>query len=354
MNVKRIAVLVGKEFRYGSKNTIFFFAVIVPVVLSLVISLMVGTLFAGRPRLGVADQGQSRLVANLSEVAYLSLREYDSAAVLREDVARGALDMGIVLPANLDADLQRGATPILDLYTWGESLLKHRTTLGVTLIRQVITLSGMETLVETNTVLLGEAPSVPWDVRLFPLVVIMTIVLGGTMVPATYIIQEKQKRTLQALLVTPVSMGEAMTAKGIAGVLLSVIMGVMILTINGAWGGQPVLLLVLLVLSAILAAAGGVILGLLVGDISTLFTALKSIGILLYAPAIIYIFPEVPAWIRQVFPTYYMIGPIVEVSMNNAGWGEIYLDVIILCILIGVTIAAAAVIMQRVTHSGNH
>jgi hypothetical protein len=49
--------LVSKEFRYGSKNTIFFFAVIVPVALSLVISLLVGTLFAGRPRLGVADLG---------------------------------------------------------------------------------------------------------------------------------------------------------------------------------------------------------------------------------------------------------------------------------------------------------
>ena len=352
MNVKRIAVLVGKEFRYGSKNTIFFFAVIVPVAMSLIISLLVGTLFAGRPRLGVADLGQSRLVESLSELEYIILREYDSSGSLREDVARGALDMGIVLPANLDAELQGGATPILDLYTWGESLLKHRTTLGVTLVRQVITLAGMDTLVETNTILLGDAPSVPWNVRLFPLVVIMTVVLGGTMVPATFIVQEKQKRTLQALLVTPVSMGEAMAAKGIAGVLLSVFMGMMILTINGAWGGQPFLLLTLLVLSAMMAAAGGVILGLLVRDISTLFTAIKSIGILLYAPAIIYIFPEVPAWIRQIFPTYYMIGPIVEVSMNNAGWGEIALDVIILCILIALTIAVAALVMRRTKQVG--
>lgn len=353
MNVKRIAVLVGKEFRYGSKNTIFFFAVIVPVVLSLIISLMVGTLFAGRPRLGVADLGQSRLVENLSSLEYIILREYDSADTLREDVARGALDMGIVLPANLDAEVERGDTPILDLYTWGESLLKHRTTLGATLVRQVITLSGMDTLVETNTILLGDAPNVPWDVRLFPLIVIMTIVLGGTMVPATFIVQEKQKRTLQALLVTPVSPGEALAAKGIAGVLLTVFMGVMILTINSAWGCQPVLLFTLLVLSAMMASAGGVILGLLVKDISTLFTAIKSIGILLYAPAIIYIFPEVPAWIRQVFPTYYMIGPIVEVSMNNAGWGEIALDVIILCVLIAVTIGVAAVIMRRSKLAGN-
>jgi ABC-2 type transport system permease protein len=69
---------------------------------------------------------------------------------------------------------------------------------------------------------------------------------------------------------------------------------------------------------------------------------------LLYAPAIVYLFPEVPAWISRVFPTYYMIGPIVEVSLNNAGWGEIYPDVIILCILIAVLIAVTALILRRI------
>jgi ABC-2 type transport system permease protein len=348
MNIKRIAILVSKEFRYGSKNTIFFFAVIVPIALSLFISLLVGTLFAGRPRLGVADLGESQLVQNLSGLDYIRLREYNSSDELREDVARGALDMGLVLPAAFDADLQAGETPTLDVYTWGESLLKHRTTLGATLVRESIALAGYEVPVETNIILLGEEASVPWDVRLFPLVVIMTIVLGGTMVPATFVVQEKEKRTLQALLVTPVSLGEAMAAKGLAGVIISLVMGVIILTINGAWGGQPLTLLILLILSATMASAGGIILGLLVMDFTTLFTAIKSIGILLYAPAIIYIFPEVPAWIRRVFPTYYMIGPIVEVSLNNAGWGQIYPDVIILCVLIAVTVGIAALILRRI------
>jgi ABC-2 type transport system permease protein len=352
MNLKRIAVLVSKEFRYSTKNMVIFFAIIVPVVLSLMISLMVGTLFAGRPRLGIADLGESRLVENMSEMDYIRLRIYQDPAVLYEDVSIGALDMGIVLPDDFDNALQRGDTPHLELYTWGESLLRHRTTLGATLVRQVIALSGMESPVETQTILLGDAPSVPWDVRLFPLVMIMTIVLGGTMVPATFIVQEKQKRTLQALLVSPVTPGEAMTAKGIAGVLISILMGVIILTLNAAWSGRPLLMLILLVLSAMMASAGGVILGMRVKDISTLFTAIKSIGILLYAPAIIYIFPEVPSWIMRVFPTYYMIGPIVEVSLNNAGWGVIAVDVLILCTLIIGMVAAAALLVRRIKLAG--
>ena len=345
MNLKRLAVLVSKEIRYSAKNMVFFFAIIVPVVLSLVISLMVGT--AGRPRLGVADLGESRLVDNLSALDYIRLRVYQTPNALYEDVSIGALDMGIVLPADFDTALQHGATPYLDLYTWGESLLSHRTTLGGTLVRQVLLLTGTDSLVETETILLGDAPSIPWDIRLFPLIVIMTIVLGGTMLPATIIVQEKQKRTLQAVLVTPVTPVEAMAAKGIAGVLITIVMGLIILTLNNAWGGRPLLLLILLILSAMMAAIGGVIIGILIKDISTLFTAIKSIGILLYAPAILYIFPELPAWIRQIFPTYYMIGPIVEVSLNNAGWGEIAIDVLILCLIIIALLAAVALILKR-------
>ncbi len=346
MNLKRIIVLVSKEFRYGSKNMVFFFAIIVPVVLSLAISLMVGT--AGRPRLGVVDLGDSRLVENLFGLDYIRLRVYQTPDALYDDVSIGALDMGIVLPSGFDSALQQGATPNLDLYTWGESLLSDRTTLGGTLVRQLILLSGTDSPVETNTILLGEAPSIPWDIRLFPILMVATIALGGLMVPATFIVEEKQKRTMQAILITPVTTGEVIIAKGVAGAMISIVMGVIILTINNAWGARPLILLILLVLSALLATTGGLIIGILIKDINTLFTAIKSIGILLYAPAILYLFPEVPSWIRQIFPSYYMIGPIVEVSLNNAGWGDIAVDVIILFLLIVVMIVMINMILRRV------
>lgn len=347
MKLKRIAVLVSKEFIFGPKNLIFIFAVVIPVLLSLFISLMVGSLFAGKPRLGIVDQGQSQLVENLTKLDYLIVREYNTPTTLREDVGRGALDMGVVLPVGFDTDLRSDAKPRLELFVWGESLLKHRTLLGVTLVQQSIDLAGQTLSIKTNTIRLGEEASVPWDVRLFPLVVIMTIILGGMMVPATFIVDEKQKHTLQALIVTPVSLGEVLAAKGITGVLISVVMGSVILTINRAWGSHPMLMISLLVLSAMLAAAGGVILGILVKDISTLFTAIKSIGILIYAPAFIYIFPQIPEWVGHIFPTYYMIGPIVEVSLNHASWREVATDMVILCSLIVLTVVAAILIAKH-------
>jgi len=352
MKLRRIAVLVGKEYLYGSKSLIFVFALGVPLLLSLLISLMVGTIFSGKPRMGIADLGQSQLPGKIARLDYLVVKTYNSAETLKEDVARGAMDLGVVLAAGFDADLRGGAATGLDVYLWGESLLKHRTLLGVTLIRQIIELAGRDVPVETITTLLGEEANIPWDVRLFPLIVIITIIMGGTMIPATAMVEEKQKRTLTALTITPASLSEVLTAKGIAGGPLSVFMGIVLLTINRAFGVQPGLMILMVVLAATEAAIFGVILGTLMKDINTLFTAVKSMGIFLYAPAIVYLFPQIPEWVARIFPTYYMIGPIVNMSLHNAVWRDIATDVFVLCGLIVVTIVVASFLARRAQSNG--
>jgi ABC-2 type transport system permease protein len=340
MNLNRIFTLVRKEFVYGSKNFIFVMALVTPVLLTLVISLLVGTLFSGKPRLGIFDQGSSQLTVKMSGQDYLLTEIYSSEEQLHSDVERGALDMGLILPLDFDSQLQAGSATSMDLLIWGESLLKHRTLLAVSLIRQIIDVAGREIPVNAELVLLGEEANIPWDVRLFPLVVILTIFLGGMMVPATSLVEEKVKRTYRALLTTPASLVDILTAKGLTGVILALFSGVLILYLNNAFGTQPTMLITLMVISSIFAAAVGIIMGVLVKDINTLFTIMKSLGIFLYAPAFIFIFPEIPQWVAKIFPTYYTLNPIIELTMNNASWADIAMDVYI---LIGLTIALMGV-----------
>jgi ABC-2 type transport system permease protein len=347
MNLNRIFTIVKKEFLYGSKNFIFVMALVMPVVITLVISLLVGTLFSGKPRLGIFDQGRSQLTTNLVQLDYLSTATYTDEALLHSDVARGALDMGLVLPVNFDNQLQAEDATQMDLLIWGESLLKHRTLLAVSLVRQIIDVAGREIPVNTQLVLLGEEANIPWDVRLFPFVVIITIMLCGMMVPATSLVEEKIHRTYRALLTTPASLAEILTAKGLTGVVLALFEGMLILYLNRAFGTQPATLIAVMVISGIFAAAGGIIMGVLVKDISTLFTVMKSLGIFLYAPAFVFMFPEVPQWIAQIFPTYYMLNPIVELTMNNASWTDIATDVYILIGLTTALIGAAGVLARR-------
>lgn len=347
MNLSRIFTLVKKEFLYGSKNFIFVMAVIMPVVLTLVISLLVGTLFSGKPRLGILDQGRSQLAAKLDQLDYLTTTTYSDKTLLHSDVERGALDMGMVLPANFDSQLQAEDATQMDLLIWGESLLKHRTILAVSLVRQIIDVAGREIPVNTQLILLGEEANIPWDVRLFPFVVIITIMLGGMMVPATSLVEEKLHRTYRALLTTPASLADILTAKGLTGVILALFEGMLILYLNRAFGTQPATLIAVMVISGIFAAAVGIIMGVLVKDISTLFTVIKTLGIFLYAPAFVFMFPAVPQWIAKIFPTYYMLNPIVELTMRNAAWTDIAIDVFILIGLTIVLIGVAGFLARR-------
>ena len=191
-------------------------------------------------------------------------------------------------------------------------------------------MTGQESPVNIETITLGEEASVPWNDRLLPFLVLMSVFLGGLMMPATSIINEKAKRTLEALTVTPASIQDVFTAKGLVGLIISVFMGVLILVINQAFGGHPLLLIMMLALGGIMAVEVGLILGTLLKDFASLFTIWKSAGILLFGPVFIYMFPQIPQWIGYIFPTYYVIRPIVEISQLGGGWPDISLYVFVL------------------------
>lgn len=203
----------------------------------------------------------------------------------------------------------------------------------------------MEVIINT----VGGQAGIPWSDRLLPLLVLMAVFVGGMFLPATSLVTEKQHRTLEALTVTPATLAEVFAAKGILGFAISLAMGLIILALNQAFGSQPGLLALMLALGAVMAAELGLILGSFAKDMSAMFAVWKSGGILLFAPAFIYLFPRIPQWIAKVFPTYYLVGPVVRISQEGAGWGEIAAHAFVLVALDVLLAAAAGLAMKRLS-----
>lgn len=330
MSLKRVGILLGKEFLHGSKSYIFIFAIVAPIVISLMVTLIFGTLFTEKPKLGVVGEDSSRVIALLTESDSLVTRQYRSDAELQQAVETGAVDMGIVLPEGFDSSIAGGTGVKLTGYIWGESLAKNRMTIGAAITDAIRNMVGQESPVNIQTVTLGEEASVPWGDRLLPLVVLMAVFLGGFMLPATSVINEKTKKTLEALIVTPTTIEDIFAAKGLVGIILSLFMGILILIINQAFGSHPLLLTMVLVLGAIMAMAIGLLLGTYIKDFTTLFAIWKFGGIILFAPVFIYLFPEIPTWVGRIFPTYYIIQPIVDISQRGGSWPDIAVNVFVL------------------------
>lgn len=341
MSVGRILILAEKELFQGPRNLLFMMAIVMPIVLSVALNLLFGSLFAGEPVLGIVDQGSSELPELLAAIDAIQVRTFGDAARLREEVARGAVDVGLVLPPEFDRMLQDREHIELQGFTWGQSQLDHQVVLATGVISSVREIAGGEPPVEIVTRRLGEGKSVPWRERLTPLIVLVGILLGGVLIPSSSLVQEKVDRTLPALTVTPVSVAEVLTAKGLVGVTVSMLMGLLTLAINTAFGSQWILLIGALFLGSLFSATIGVLLGVLLKDINTLFATMKTMGIFLYAPALVYLFPQIPAWIGRVFPTYYVIAPVVEIS-GGSGLSQVALNLLILAGLSAVMVLIIA------------
>ncbi len=345
--MRRIGVLLSKEFGKGPRNFMFIFAIAVPVVFTLLISLLVGTIFSGKPRLGLADEGHSQVMAAAQDVESLIVKEYDTAVALRTAVENGSVDLGIVLPAGFDDKIRDEAQVEITAYVWGESQLKNRAVTGTTFFNLIREIVGQEPPVEIVMTPLGDEAALPWEERLMPLIVLITILLAGMMVPASSLVEEKQKRTLYALTITPASLGEVFVAKGLMGVILSMFMGALTLALNNAFGTQPGLLTFVLFLGATLAAAFGVLLGALIKDINALFAVTKGMGLFLYAPSLIGLFPSIPQWTAKIFPTYYMIQPVVEITQQGGTWSDIAPEIEILVVLILLMMGVVTAVIRR-------
>jgi len=351
MKLRNVGILIVKEMVQGPKSFMFILALVMPVVFTLLVSLIFGTFFSGKARLGIFDEGSSQMTALAQANAALSVSVYDSKTELVDATRRGSVDVGLMLPQEFDRQVLANELARIGVFVWGESQMQNRIILSAAVVHGIRQVAGQEVPVEIIETVLGEGVNIPWEKRLLPLMVLITVLMGGTLIPSTSLVTEKMKHTLPALAVTPATMLEIFTAKGLVGAIVSLMTGVLILFLNRGFGSQPALLVGILVLGSIFSAQIGIMLGAMVKDINTLFATIKSMGLFLYAPGFIYIFPDLPQWIGRIFPTYYIIQPVLEVSQNNAGLAEVAPELGILIGLILLSSVLLAALAQRQTEA---
>ncbi len=85
----------------------------------------------------------------------------------------------------------------------------------------------------------------------------------------------------------------------------------------------------MIALGGLMSSVLGVILGSVSRDMETFMGIIKVLGLVLYAPGLLELFPRIPAWIGRVFPTYYVMNPLLEISQNAAHFTDIALDLAI-------------------------
>lgn len=329
MNIKRILAIIRKDFSGGLGKTFFILAIVIPILMTLMVNLIFGRLFVGKPTLAVIDKGDSKITNKVKNLQSVIMKDVENEEQLKERVESGAIDSGLVLPEDFDQKLKNSELPKVKIYIGGESLASNRVVLAASLAELLREEAGHELPIDIVEVPLGKEAEIPIKAKIIPLLIMYAIFIGGCTLPVALIIDEAEKRTVSAVTITPATLGELLTAKAIVGFTTSFVMGIVILIINQVFIGNVWLLVIFMILGAFFSVELGLIIGTLSRDLSTAWTYVKLLGFFIALPALLYFFPQVPGWVSKLFPTYYLFNPIIEITQHAAGLGDVWFDILI-------------------------
>ena len=330
MNIKRIITIIQKDFTGGLGKTFFIMAIAVPIIMTLLVNLIFGKFFLGKPSLAVIDSGNIEMGNKIRSLESVIIKDIESEDQLQERIESGAIDGGIVLSKDFKEKLEKSELPKVKFYIGGESLASSRLVLATSLADLLREEVGSKLPIEIKEVTLGEASELPLKVKFIPLLIMYTIFIGGCTLPAALVVDEVEKKTVKAVTITSATLSELLSAKAIVGFFTSFIMGIITLLINQVFIGNIWLLIIFMLLGSFFAVELGLIIGSISKDLTTTWTYVKTLGFLIALPALLYLFPQVPEWISKLFPTYYLFNPIIEITQHAAKFVDVWNDILIL------------------------
>lgn len=260
---------------------------------------------------------------------------------------------GLVIPDGFTAALASGGTPEIivvvpaDLPPQYEELLQAAAAeLGYGLLGQPppVDLATQTEIVGTDRV--GNQISLAEQMR--PLFLVM-ILMVEVFALATLVAGEVQERTAVAVLATPASAAQFLTAKGVFGTVLAfsevVVLGLLI----GAFATGAPMILTALLLGAVLVTG----VGLLVGGFGRDFVDTLVLGMVvmipMLVPAMAALFPGAPPTWVTFMPTYGLVETVLGASAPGYTWADAAGALAVTAAWgIGLLVLGAAVLNRRV------
>ncbi len=332
MNLGVIKALVAKDFSLFFRNRFYAYITILGIVFYIIIYFVMPSSVDEELEIGLYAPVIPPVFELIQEEEGLKIVEFESEEALKEAVTRGDYEAGVVLPADIMEKFALGQKPRITLYFPSDAPDEMKDAVE-TMVRELAYLQTGQTLaIEVSAEILGRdmlGEQIATRDRLRVLLAIM-LIMFEMMGLASLISEEVEQGTIQALLVTPMSASDLFAAKLIMGVSLAFIQGVLFMAIVGGLNNQPLIILTALLLGSVMFTGTGFLIASLSKDMLT------SMGwgvttLLIYSiPAFGIMFPgTITDWAKAI-PSYYLADTIHQASNFSAGWGDTWLNLLIL------------------------
>lgn len=235
-------------------------------------------------RVAVVGQGQGMLMAELGLTGVLRFHVAPSREAAEREVRDGRVDLALLLPGTLEEDVRRGERPAVGLLTRRDA--GPRTLVGITAVTEWLRVKAGQA---PPFVLQVDAVGAPdTEVRLARSVsgwVLFALMMGMTVVAAS-LVEEREKGTLQAVLVTRARLGSVLLGKGAYGFLLCLVAAVGITLGCGCLGTDAGARLLVLGGGACFGTCLGLLLGSLFPNLASANAGLSLAFLVLFVPVL--------------------------------------------------------------------
>ena len=323
MNPKKIMILVRKDLLDAARTPRLAILILLPVLISVATNLFFRNELSFR--IAIFSPTPSQLTENLRAVEVIKLTPLDTEGAVRDSVSRKTNLLGVILPPNFDRSLQDKQSPKV-LFVLADNGRSSQSALSI--VQQVIQSLVVEKspIVSSVEVLLPETDSgvslrggLGLDKYTIVLWLVMGLATNGVLLVPTLVMEERERKTLDALLLSPLSYADVICSKALVGVFYSVLSGLLVLLLQGGLQNDIWSLLAILLMGSMALS----LLGVLVGGLAKNLQTLNSYGGLLIFPLILpamvgVLGPNRFVQYLQFLPTYHLTQGIA-LAMNGKG-----------------------------------
>ncbi len=265
----------------------------------------------------------------------LRIEFLDSEEDLQDAVIEGDILAGIVFPDNMREALLSGDILKVKAYFSSDIPVEYKDAVELIIKELVFERTGQELDIETKEEILGPdmmGMQIPPRDRMRPMLAVLLLIFE-TFGMATLVTEEIEHRTLQALLVTPLSIKGFFVSKGLTGISLAFIQVLLFMGITGGLNHQPLIIITTLFLGAVMVTGIGFIIAALSKDFMSVLAWGMLVLIPMFIPSFGVMFPgAVTGWIEYI-PSYYLIDTVHRVANFGAGWGDIWTNLLVVAAL---------------------
>jgi ABC-2 type transport system permease protein len=349
MNLRLMFALIRKDVQLYFSNRFFALITLLGLVVYIVIYFLLPTTVDDSLALGLYAAEMPPALESLLTEGEVSLYRAGTVEALQEAVLDGVVPVGFVFPDDLPAQLLRGEQATVQLLLSPDLPPEFAEMYEAILHEFAFSISGQPLNIEVTEVVLGPdmaGGQIAPRQRLLPLLAV-AVLMVECLGLASLVSAEVEAGTIQALLVTPLTMAGLFVGKGLFGTLFAFVQAALLVSVTGGLRHEPLLILAVLLIGAALVTGVAFLIASVARDLVSVMGWGMLAILLLLLPSFTILVPGLASnWIRLI-PSFYLADTIYRTVNFGASWGDAAQSLVLLLAYATALMALGVVVLKR-------